>query len=484
MRIFLGNPPWNEGDMYGVRAGSRWPHLEDKHSHYLPFPFFMAYTAAVLEQHGYYPRMVDAIAERLTDEAFLYAIEKSRPELLILEVSTPSFIHDLELLHSIRQRFGKDIRIALCGPNHLMVNSQFLENNPDIDFVMRGEYEYITLELVKILESGGDPGSVPGLNFRDGHGTARINPPRELLGNIDSIPWPSRHQLPMMNYYDEAGGIVHPSAQMWASRGCPHQCIFCVWPQLVYGGPNYRVRNPDDVAEEMAWLVNTYNYRSVYFDDDTFNIGKNRMLRLCDAIRKRNVNIPWSIMARADGMDRDVLERMREAGLYSVKYGIESGEQSIVNASGKNLDLTTARETIRLTRELGIKYHLTFTFGLPGETKETARRTLDMALELDPETVQFSICTPMPGSKYYDMAREKGYINDSDWDRYTGFNSAVIRTDALTSSDLEEILVQAQQEWYLHREARAGIKKNRSVFNRISGFAKDIAHGFSHTEPE
>lgn len=467
MRVFFGNPPWSSGDSYGVRAGSRWPHLEDAQSRYMPFPFFMAYAAAVLEQNGYYPRIVDAIAERIPAEAFIYAIEKARPDLLIIEVSTPSFPCDLEILGQIRTRFGTDLRIAICGPNQLMVGPEFLEANPGIDFVMRGEYELITLELVRALESGDALEGIRGLNYRDRNGSVHINPERELLKNIDQIPWPSRHQLPMMNYYDEAGGIPQPCAQMWASRGCPFMCIFCVWPQLVYGGPNYRVRNPKDVADEMEWLVKTYGFKAVYFDDDTFNIGKSRMLELCNHIRSRNLNIPWAVMARADGMDIEVLTHMREAGLYSIKYGIESGDQRIVDGSGKKLDLKTARETIRMTRELGIQYHLTFTFGLPGETRETARKTLDMALELDPATVQFSICTPMPGSRYFEIAREKGYLRNSDWSHYTGFTSAVIRTDELSPDDLEKILSEAQQTWYRHVEQRLNQKSRKSFMSRF-----------------
>jgi len=470
MRILLANPPWKEPGFYGVRAGSRWPHLEHEQSRYMPFPFFLAYTAAVLEQEGFFPRIIDAIAERINLETFLYEVEKTQPELIILEVSTPSFPFDLKTVSSIRQRIGNETKIALCGPNHVMVGDEFLHNTPEVDFVFRGEYEFVTLELVRALKSGSSLKSISGLNFRDSNGEIVVNPARKLLANIDSIPWPSRHQLPMKNYYDEVGGIPQPSAQMWASRGCPYMCIFCVWPQLVYGGSNYRVRNPSDVADEMAWLVNTYDYKSIYFDDDTFNIGKDRMLKLCDEIQKRDLKIPWGIMARADGMDRQVLERMREAGMFSVKYGIESGDQSIVDASGKKLSLKTAFEVIKITRELGIQFHLTFTFGLPGETWETAQKTIDMALELNPSTVQFSICTPMPGSKYFDMAIANGYLNDEDWTHYTGFNSAVIRTDALTSENLEEILVNAENAWNQHFEKRNKVNKRAERLKKFGRF--------------
>nr|HPQ41208.1 radical SAM protein [bacterium] len=313
------------------------------------------------------------------------------------------------------------------------------------------------------------PTDVSGLIYRDDAGEVAVNPDRPLLKDINHLPWPSRHQLPMMQYYDLAVTGAEPGVQMWASRGCPYMCIFCVWPQLVYGGSNYRVRDPVDVVDEMEWLVRTYGFRSVYFDDDTFNIGKQRIMKLCDEILRRKLDIPWAIMARADGMDRELLEAMKAAGLVSVKYGVESGDQQIVDGSGKKLNLATAREIIGLTRELGIRYHLTFTFGLPGETRETARKTIETAIEMDPDTLQFSICTPMPGSRYFDMAQQKGHLADVDWTRYTGFTSAVIRTDELTSANLEEILAEAEAVWDRHQKRRDGWKRRFANTLRNTG---------------
>jgi radical SAM superfamily enzyme YgiQ (UPF0313 family) len=476
IKIFLGNPPWTEPGYYGVRAGSRWPHLECEASRYMPFPFFLAYATAVLEKNGYTPCLVDAAAERIPAPVFMHKLEMAAPDVIVLETSTPSFPRDLEIVREIRVLLGSDPRIVLCGPHQLMMGEDFLEEHDEIDFVMRGEYEMTLLDLVKTIESGNELDTVNGLNYRDSSGVVHVNPDRPLTKDLDSLPWPSRHQLPMMEYYDEAAGVPQPSGQMWASRGCPYTCIFCVWPQLVYGGSNYRVRRSEDVAAEMEWLVKVYGYRSIYFDDDTFNIGKDRMLKLCQTIQARKLNVPWAIMARADTMDREILEAMATAGLYSVKYGVESAVQEIVDGCGKNLDLSRLEEIVGITRDLGIQYHLTFTFGLPGETFETARKTIDLALKLDPHTVQFSICTPMPGSKYFNMLEEKGFLESKDWSDYTGFNSAVARTETLTAKDLESILESANKAWADHvwkRQSpkdrfRLTMKKHASkIFNTL-----------------
>ncbi len=168
----------------------------------------------------------------------------------------------------------------------------------------------------------------------------------------------------------------------------------------MYNGTIYRVRNVADVVNEMEYLVKEMGFKSVYFDDDTFNIGKERMLKICDEIKRRKLNIPWAIMARADIMDEEILMNMKEAGLYAVKYGVESASQELLDAINKCMNIKKTERMIKFTKMLGIKTHLTFTFGLPGETKDTISGTVDFALRSDPTTIQFSIVTPFPGTRF------------------------------------------------------------------------------------
>lgn len=226
----------------------------------------------------------------------------------------------------------------------------------------------------------------------------------------------------------------------------------------MYGNNSYRTRNPVDVVDEMEWLVKEKGFKSVYFDDDTFNIGKPRILQICGEIKKRNLKIPWAIMARADTADKEMLEAMKDAGLHALKYGVESGAQEVVNGCGKKLDLQKVRDTIKITKELGIKFHLTFAFGLPGETMDTIRKTIEFAIEQDPDSLQFSIITPFPGSKYYEDLEKKGFLLSKNWEEYDGYHRAVIRTENLTKEDLEEGLRMATCAWQDHlvrREIRS-----------------------------
>ena len=463
MKAFLGNSPWRKKGYYGVRAGSRWPHFESVHQEYMPFPFFLAYAAAVLEEADHQVLLVDGIAEGISQKDFISRAVSFGPELIVLEVSTISIDTDLSLVEELRKNFGKEIKIALAGLHAYMYEKPFLSENPDVDFVLVGEYEHTLKELVMSLEKSGPLAEVPGLIFRDKKSEIVANQRRPLISNLDDLPWPARHHLPMENYHDEPGNIPRPSVQMLASRGCPFGCVFCAWPQIIYNSRQYRTRDPVDVVDEFEWLVKDWGFKSVYFDDDTFNIGRKRVLEICDLITQRRLDTPWAAMCRADTMSPDMLEAMVDAGLHAVKFGVEASDQEILKTAGKALNLRKVKETVRLTHEMGIKTHLTFMFGLPGETQETAQRTIDLALALNPESVQFTIATPFPGSRFYRELDEQGFITSHNFSQYDGFRSAVVKTASLSSRDLERIAENANDRWKRH------------VFNRrpISGSKKD-----------
>jgi len=293
----------------------------------------------------------------------------------------------------------------------------------------------------------------------------RLNPRRPLIQDLDALPWPARHLLPMHNYQDSFAALPMPGLAMWASRGCPFRCIFCVWPKVMYGGQSYRVRDPVDVADEMEHAVKAYNLCSISFDDDTFDIGKPRILKLCHEIKKRALGLPWTAMARADTADREMLEAMADAGLYAIKYGVESGVQELVDAADKHLDLSRVKETVRITKDLGVKVHLTFTLGLPGETEDTIQRTIDFASQVDPDSVQFSIATPYPGTVYYDMAQEQDLLVSTDWNDFDGADRTVLRTESLSPVKLEAALNQARRQWRW-RQVRRNLWKRRGYYLR------------------
>jgi len=470
MKVLLANPPWRKDNYFGVRAGTRWPFLTklskgQKIPDYVPFPFFLAYTAALLKKENIEVRLIDAIPLGLNESEFLKQIENFSPNLIIQETSTPSIKYDIEIAKKIKEN-GLSKRIALSGPHVSIYKSDFLKENQFIDYLLIGEYELTALELSKRLKEDKNLEDVKGLIYSK-NSEIFENEPRELLADLDTLPYPSRELLPMVHYRDYFCDIPQPTAQIWASRGCPFGCIFCLWPEVIYGSRKYRVRDPKLVAEEMKHIVDHYNPGSIFFDDDTFNIGKERMLKLCSEIIKQDIKKPWAVMARPDTSDEETLRALKDAGMCAIKYGIESGDQEILEESGKSLNLDKAEETIMITKNLDIKTHLTFTIGLLGETEESVKTTLDFALRMNPDSAQFSICTPFPGTKYFNHAVENNFLSFKDFSDFDGAGKAVIRTESLLSEDLERLLSEMQIAWRKHKFKRVLVKFEISAIVRF-----------------
>lgn len=459
MRILLANSPWKIGGKYGVRAGSRWPftinpekdgQMIRKNSmsriipSYLPFPFFLAYSAAVLEQENHSVFLKDAIAEGMNPAEFYNAARSFDPELVVLETSTPSIYADLRTAVKLKEKTGA--KIALTGPHATVMARDLMPENKAVDFILLGEYEYTLRELAEALESNRSADSIKGIVLRK-NGRVVQNQRRQLIEDLDGLPFPARHFLPMQDYLDGFCGVPVPNPPLWSSRGCPFRCIFCLWPQVMYGGNTFRTRSPVRVVDEMEDIISKYSPKSLYFDDDTFTVGKARVLGLCKEIRARKMDTPWSAMARSDTVDREMLQAMSHAGCIAVKFGVESGVQALVDRCGKNLDLRKVESSVKHAKGFGIKTHLTFTFGLPGETRATIAATIRFAEKLDPDSVQFSSVTPFPGTKLFEIAERKGQILTKDWSRYDGTSCAVFEGEHISHLEIERAVALANAAW-------------------------------------
>ncbi len=440
MRTVLVNLPWFEDNRLGVRSGSRWPFTAlpeaDGKLHYIPFPFFLAYAAAFMKSRGKEAKLIDAIAERISEEECIRKIADFDPALAVVEVSTPSFKNDLSLVRKILRK-APSVQIALCGTHASTFARQILDEYDFIDYVLIAEYEMALVELVTCLERGCDPKNVGGLGLRSASGIIINEPSLDI--EIDALPWPERLDVPIYNYNDGFAGLAVPNVQMWSSRGCPFCCSFCLWPQVIYRNKGYRKRNPVDVVDEMEYLLNKFDFKAVYFDDDVFNVDRRHVLDICAQIKNRGIKVPWAVMARADLMDEELLDNMSEAGLYAIKYGIESADKGILSLCRKNLDLDKATSMIKATKRSGVKVHLTFCLGLPGENKDTLKATVGYIKDVHPDSVQFSFATPFPGTQYFNYLRAKKEQLPCEWQDYDGNSKPKAYNDDLTIKDLEGI---------------------------------------------
>ena len=408
MKILLSNAPWhyieakNGTGLLGCRAGSRWPHMRDYKgsmiSRYQPFPFFLSTASAMLKKAGFNVVIRDSIVIGETYESYYCFIEQEKPELILLEVSTPSIENDLMIAEQIKLRHPT-VTIIFAGLHAPLEDEEFLEQHKDVDFTIYGEYEHPLLLLVQALFNGVSLLSVPNLVFRQAGKVFKTN--REPLIPISEIPWPDRSSLPN-TYYDGCGGMLGKELQIHTSRGCPFKCNFCVLPQIIYASPSYRMRDPQDVIDEILFNFKENEYTHFYIDDDTININKSHFMELCRLICETGLDkYPWACMGRGDLMDDEMLQALKNAGCYAIKYGVESFNKKVLELSGKALDLDKNIEMIKKTQALGIKVHLTYCLGMLGDTIETVSDTIKQSLALLSDSRQYSIASPFEGSKLW-----------------------------------------------------------------------------------
>ena len=441
MRIILLNLPWRKNNRWGVRAGSRWPFTsepeEGNYIKYIPFPFFLAHAASLLKSKNNDIKLIDAIAQELDEQRVADEIDVYNPSIVVIETSTPSFDNDIRFACQIKRRIFNS-SIVLCGPHATTYAKDILRRDDVVDYILMGEYEYTLLDLVNRLKKPGNLKTVLGLAFRNKHAVV-INKPRPTIKNLDDLPWPEREESVIYKYNDGFAGLPVPNVQMYSSRGCPFHCIFCLWPQVLYGEHKYRKRSPVKVVEEMAWLINKLNFKAVYFDDDVFNIDKIHVTNICEEIMKRKIKTPWAVMARADLMDEKLLSLMSNAGLYAVKYGVESANNKVLRLCKKNLNLVNAERMIKYTKKIGIKVHLTFCLGLPGETKQSIQDTVNFIAETKPDSLQFSLATPFPGTNYFRYLEKNEGVLSRNWSDYDGNNKYFGGAKELIDLDLERL---------------------------------------------
>ena len=467
MKILLLNAPWydkSDSQKWGVRGGSRWPHFQKRTPdgglpRYIPFPFFMATSAAVIRNAGYETKIIDAVAEDIDLEETYSRILDFGPDLVFAESSTPSLGWDLEVFKELK-KIKPGVVLVSGGSQGVSMVPEFMKENSLPDYWLGGEFDLSLLSLIRTIESNGDLNKVPGLI------APGVNNPPAVVEDVQNLPSPLYSDLPVQNYSDPVCGLPAPVAQIWLSRGCPYKCTFCVWPQVVFGNNKYRTRSLEQALDDIEYLIHERGCESFYFDDDTTNVGPNRMIELAAGIKKRGLDkYPWSMMARADCMNDKALEALKDAGLYSIKYGVESISEALVDSCEKGTNLKKFRRAIEYTKELGIKLHLTFMFGIPEETEETIDETLAFAMDIAPESAQFSLCTPFPGTKFYKQCEDNGWLTTNDWSHFLGSDEAVVSTPWLSAERLQFKYQEAQKKWHEFNLERLHEKQENLLIN-------------------
>lgn len=400
-------------------------------------PLGLAYMAAVLEENNFSVNIIDASASDMSWEDFENNLKDSNPDIIAITALTPTIEKALETARISKGLFPNSL--IVMGGYHPTFNYEELLKHDFIDIIIRGEGEYTILDLVSTIEKGEDLSKVKGIAFNN-----IITPDRDLINDLDSLPYPARHLLPMQEY--KLLNMETRMSTMITSRGCPMQCSFCSSASM--HGSKLRLRSVESIIEEIEYLIKNFNIETIAFMDDTFTINKKRVMAICDEIIKRDIDVLWGCTARVDTLDEEVLKKMREAGCITLFMGVESAEQQILDNVNKNTTIKKIKNAFKICREEKIRTIASVVLGMPGDTHESINKTVNFVKDLKPSYAIFSLATPYPGTKFYQQVFENNMIKVKDWSKYT-LISPIIDTIECSLEDLRKYQTIAFCKFYL-----------------------------------
>jgi radical SAM superfamily enzyme YgiQ (UPF0313 family) len=369
------------------------------------------YVAAYLEKYtSHQVKILDCLIEKLDYEQLKTRLMEEKPDLVGITALTFNLIDVLQTAKTAKE-INSNIKIVLGGA-HVNIYPKETINFPEVDFLVLGEGEKPMKDLVDNLNQIKNLYNVKGLIFRDGNKIINTGP-RELIQDLDSLPFPARNLIPYKKYFS-ALSKVGPVTTMFTSRGCPYRCLFCNRAHL---GKIFRARSAKNVVDEME-ECQKMGIKEIFIYDDTFTVDKQRVLDVCAEIKKRNLKINWDIRARVDTVDEETLKAMKETGCQRIHYGVEAGTQKILNVLRKGITLKQVEKAFRLTKKIGIQALAFFMLGSPQETKEDVFQTIKFAKKLKPDFVIFSVTTPYPLTDLYSLGLKEKILSYDYWQEF------------------------------------------------------------------
>lgn len=400
-------------------------------------PLGIAYIAAVLEENGVNVKIIDGSALEMSWEELEKEISKYSPDIIAVTAVTPTIDQALRTAR-IAKKTCNDAYVVMGGYHPTFTYTELLKND-FVDIVVCGEGEYTMLELAEAIESGKDLRKVKGIATKDFK-----TPPRPIIEDLDEIPFPARHLLPMDKYKILNSKL--PVGTLISGRGCPFKCSFCASAAL--HGPKLRLRSAENIVDEMEHLMADHNADMIAFMDDTFTVNKKRVEEICSDMKKRSLDVYWGCTARVDTLSRNILEKMKDAGCITLFVGVESADQQRLDDLNKQTTVERIRKTFELTRELDVRTVASAVLGMPGDNRQSIKNTINFVKSLNPSYAIFSLATPYPGTRFYMKAREENLIKITDWSKYSLMNP-VLETVDCSLDELKNLQRKAFREFYL-----------------------------------
>jgi anaerobic magnesium-protoporphyrin IX monomethyl ester cyclase len=405
-------------------------------------PLGLAYLGAALEQAGIEVRLLDLVVFPYSKEILASVLQEFSPDFVGITAVTMTFDSAAEVIKDVKA-IDPAIRTVIGGPHVSFCAEETMRALPELDFVCLGEGEESIVELVRAAGNNCCWDKAKGIVYRHGY-EIKSTGFRDPIRDIDAIPAPARSLIPLGRYRS-----LHMPISMTTSRGCPFQCIFCVGRQMV--GPRVRYRSPAHVVDELAYL-HGLKFHQINIADDLFTANKKRCLAVCDEIIQRQLKTKWTCFGRVDMVSPQTLERMKQAGCDAICFGVESANAAILKTIKKRITTQEVLAAVAMCLHAGITPHASFILGLPGETPETLKETIDFGKLLKAKGAMcgFHILAPFPGTAVREESERLGIrILTSDWSQYHA-NRAIVETPSVTHEMLDEIVIEwedAFKEW-------------------------------------
>lgn len=405
-------------------------------------PISLATIAAVLRRDQVECRLDDCIIERIGEHDLLERARAFCPDLFVINTATPSIVSDLQLADRLKREFPRALILAI-GIHVSALSEDSLKMSAGLDAVARGEPELTVREAAAAWREGKTLDGIPGLSFKDRDGI-RHNPDREP-SDLDSLPSPAwdlvrreLYRLPFTN---------RPFLLIGTSRGCPYHCRFCADP--AYYGHRLRTRSPSRIVGELREARDHFGTRDFLFWSESFTLKREWSREALEAIIGAELGVRFVVNSRSDHVDPGLLRLLKKAGCWMIGFGLESGDQGLLDLMDKKITVEQNRQAVLWAKEAGLQVTAHLTLGFPGETRASALKTIELACSLPLDFAQFYTVVPFPGSPLYNEAREQGWLQESAWERFEQ-NFALLSTPELSRDELAGLRRLAYRRFYLN----------------------------------
>jgi len=441
MRIILVNPPRLNNVIPVIREDRC--EVTDRYA-IIP-PYSLLCLSAILRNEGHEIKFIDANGAAISYPELQSQIAQFSPDLLIFRFTPTTHSWDLKTAEIVKKNSEKTITLGICFTLHTLIQ-EVLDHSPSLDIYVPLNWEILVKQIVETLQTKKSLSEIDGIGFRRGNTVFVTTKNKSSIhSDFSTLPLPAYDLIDNFRYYRPNTPVTGNYMVIYTSKGCPFSCIYCTVAKTPF-----KLKPAEFVIKELETLYHTYNVRLVSFFDETFTLDRNRTIIICNAIKKSFSNLQWYCNTRVNLVDPELLSIMQASGCRGIAYGIESGDQTILDNVKKGIKIEDAKRAIQWTKDAGIKVYTSFIIGLPGETRKSIENTLHFIQETLPHGAQFNIAVPYPGTEFFEMVSKNHLVEERpDW-KLLYQHKAILKSVNLSKKELEDARKKAYRALYFN----------------------------------